>query len=209
MLRAMHTGLSVSLITLLVLATAGCGTSRPTSYFVLESDRQARPSPMQHSTGKALVVGIAPVRMPAYLERDQIVTRTSNHEVKVSDFESWAEPLESSVTRTIAVSLDHEPGIKGTVLLPTIAEIKLDRIVLVEVVRFDGILGGSVRLTTRILILDADRKPLRDPVWFDRTETSTDSSYVALVTAMGQLLDQLSQEVAAALQVRSGGQAQP
>jgi len=201
MSRSSYICASVGLHTCLVLAIAGCGTSRPTSYFVLEGSRQARPSATQSATGEGLVVGVVPVRIPAYIDRDQIVTRTSDHEVKVSDFESWAEPLKSSVTRAIATSLDRELGVKGTVLLPTIAEVRLDRIVLVEVLRFDGMLGGSVRLTTRILILDADRAPMGDAVWFDRTETAVGSTYAALVAAMGRLLDQLSGEVVAALKV--------
>jgi uncharacterized lipoprotein YmbA len=199
MSRVMHTRSTIMLQTCLILLITGCGTSRPTSYFLLERDRPARLSAMPPSTGKALVVGVAAARMPAYLDREQIVTRTSNHEVKVSDFQAWAESLESSVTRAIAVALDHTPGIKGTVQLPTIAEVKLDRVILVEVVRFDGMLGGSVRLTARILVLDTHRAPLGKPVWFDRTETAAGSSYVALVTTMGGLVDQLSQEVAAAL----------
>ena len=195
MSRAMPTCSTLTLQTCLLLAITGCGTSRTTSYYVLESDSASRSSADQRSTHGSIIVGVAPVRVPTYLDRNQLVTRTSTRRVNVSDFESWAEPLESSVTRAIAVALDHDPNIKGTVMLPTIAEVKLDRVVFVEMVRFDGMLGGSVRLTARILILDSDRKPMVAPVRFNRTDATTDSSYDALVTSMGRLLDQLSQEV--------------
>lgn len=190
----------VALAITMVGACTGCGSSRPTKYFVLDAGdtRLAEvASPGEASPG--IVVGLLDVDVADYLTRSKIVTRNSNTQMTVSEFHAWAERLDLAITRAIVVGLHRHPRVGGVVKLPSLVDVQPDRIAMIEILWFDGVLGGEVGLTARYTILDADRRPLAGPVWFVRSLKATDPSYTSLVDCMSELLAGLADEVATAL----------
>ena len=47
-------------------------------------------------------IGVGPVRLPGYLDQDQIVTRISQNRFTLSDANRWAEPLEDNMGHVLA-----------------------------------------------------------------------------------------------------------
>jgi uncharacterized lipoprotein YmbA len=54
-------------------------------------------------TGPSL--GVGPVSIPDYLKTRQIVMNRNDHLLKLAEFDRWAEPLDSGVSRVVAVNL--------------------------------------------------------------------------------------------------------
>ncbi|MEE4162646.1 MAG: PqiC family protein [Woeseiaceae bacterium] len=91
-----------ALLAAIALSMTGCGTSPPSAYYTLDA------ADIEYSTDAdgAIVLGIGPVRTPEYLERSQIVTRRDDAELKVDDFNRWAEPVADSLHRILAQNVD-------------------------------------------------------------------------------------------------------
>ena len=53
-------------------------------------------------SAEQIVIGIRPIDFPKYLDRQQIVSRTNGHRLKLAEFDRWAEPLGWSFARALA-----------------------------------------------------------------------------------------------------------
>ena len=73
----------------------------------------------------------------------------------------------------------------------------------VEILRFDGPLGGPVILNARWRLIDGEGKEVTLKA-VALSEPVTDASYAALVAAHGRLLTAMSRDIAA--EIRSRGQ---
>ena len=96
----------VSAILLLVSALAmGCANSAPSRYYMLNA--LPDPDSGHERQGKAhpLIIGLVPVELPAYLDRRPIVTRVSENELHLAEFNEWAEPLKDNVSRVLIENL--------------------------------------------------------------------------------------------------------
>ena len=88
----------------LALATlAGCGHSPPTRYFSLD----AVPPSVPLATAKASMapVQLGAVRVPATLDRPEIVAQDARYQVSVRDDDHWAAPFAQMIRRTLAQDL--------------------------------------------------------------------------------------------------------
>ena len=80
---------------------AACAATRPTAFYTLSSDA----TPKQPRSTKGMVIGLGPVSLPAYLDRPDIVTREGMNEMRLAEFNRWAEPLEPLLARIMAQDL--------------------------------------------------------------------------------------------------------
>jgi uncharacterized lipoprotein YmbA len=141
------------------------------------------------------VLALGPVNLPAYLDRPQIVTRTPGAEVKLSEFDRWAEPLGDNLAAVLA---DNLSGLIPTERLhsyPGRLPPDLGVRLAVDVLRFDGSPGGEVVLDARWRLLDPDDAPLKT----ERsrlTQPVSGTEYEQLVDAMSRALGALSREIA-------------
>jgi uncharacterized lipoprotein YmbA len=86
-----------------LLCLAACSAGPPLRTYVLTPPLQTTPTPMP-----ALPVGrivIARVRVPDYLDTNDIVLRDGNNQVKASATGRWAERLSHGLTRALADDL--------------------------------------------------------------------------------------------------------
>ncbi len=127
------------------LMAVGClRTQTAVEYYTLAPLAPAEPAAV---VTPGFNVAVRPVAIPDILERPQIVTRTGENTVSVSDFERWAGTLRKDFTRVLVENLNlllrEDRGAVSTddiVLDP-------DFLVAVNVNRFDGRLGESVWLS--------------------------------------------------------------
>jgi hypothetical protein len=143
-------------------------------------------------------IGVTPVRIPAYVDRPQIVTRKGPDEISLTEFDRWGEPLVDGVPRTIAENLGLLLPNDRVALLPWAGMRAPQYRVVVDVARFDGTLGPGVLLEASWRILGAEGKTLRE-ARFALSEPAAEPAYSALVAAMSRCLGGLSREIAAAL----------
>ena len=92
----MHFRLHSISILVILASLAGCtGTSPQANFYSLESYHPDR-------TGYTTVVAIGPFEIPDYLDRPQLVIRRNGNELVIKEFERWAEPLSTAISRKIA-----------------------------------------------------------------------------------------------------------
>ncbi len=194
-------GCHIAILTIAAAAVLpGCGRSKQARFFVLEPRAgHAGLESARAAASGGLTVGIAPVELPAYLDRPQIVTRTSDVEVGVAEYYRWAEPLNSSLPRMLAHELEQARAIDNVVLLPTLAPVEPDRVILVELFRFDGAPGATVRLSAQYTILDKERNLVAGPVRSEISAPVADASFESLVRAMREAASRFSGQLAGAL----------
>ena len=192
--RLLESGAPLLLATLLC-GMGGCVDSPATRLYLLT------PTTMGSRTvagERTLSVGIGPVDLPPLLDRPGIVTRRGPAQIERAEFDRWAEPLADSIPRVLASDLGSRLGTDRLAVLPWEASGSFQYQVVVDVARFDGVMGKQVILDARWRVLGRDGRELlvRRSVL---TEATDGASYQALVASMSRALGALSQEIASGL----------
>ena len=181
-----------------LVALAGCaGSSAPARLYVLTPAPEAAAPPGAAVPGGP-ALGVGPVRLPGLLDQPQIVTRRGAEEIEEAEFHRWAEPLAESVPRILAENLAALRKTERIALFGWDPALAVQHQVVVDVMRFDGALGGDVVLDARWRILAADGQELavnRSVL----TQPTGGTGYPAAVAAMSRALAALSREIAATL----------
>jgi len=183
-----------------VLGLAACSSVvDPTKYYKLSAVPAAAAAPARPATGdNGPAVGVGPVLIAGYLDRNAIVTRTAEGQLDVSMYHRWAEPLEVGVAQTLVDEIGGRLGTERVIVYPWRG--RYDRVidyqVGVVVMRFDGTLGRDVTLDARWRIVDREIREIalkRSTI----TQPVSGGGYPALVAAMNQAVAGLGGEIAA------------
>jgi uncharacterized protein len=86
----------------------------------------------------SLAIGLGPVQLPEYLDRPELVIRTSPNGLQLSETNRWAEPLTDDFRHILASDLANLLGTTNIVQYPWYSGTGLDYIVHVEVQRFEA-----------------------------------------------------------------------
>jgi uncharacterized lipoprotein YmbA len=188
----------VILVLALAVSLSACaGKSASSKFYVLSPLPQSK-----LSEAGAKTIGVFPVAMPDYLDRPQIVTRVSENEIKLDEFSRWAEPLQENfytvLVDNLSTLLNSERVIKTAQNLDVPVPLRVG----VEVVQFDGVLGGDVVLNVRWGLFETEGKKV---VLSKRSlfkEPTSAATYEALVAAQSRAVAALSREIAEAIKSR-------
>lgn len=161
---------------------------------------------LQESAAKTLPfsLGLGPVQFPTYLDQPQLLTRTRANELQVHELHRWVGALPDAFLRTLAENLQPASG-KGSVLTyPWDARLEPAYQIVLAVQRFDGYLGGEVRLKVRWSLLDGPRREALLNRYSDIRVSANGTSHAALVDAHSAALAELSREMIAAVKTHLG-----
>ena len=86
-------------------ALGGCARSASVNYYILHSMQGPAPQTRNAGPEQCMVVAVGPVNIPAYLDRPQIVTRSSADTLQFAEFDRWGEPLDKNLVRVLADNL--------------------------------------------------------------------------------------------------------
>ena len=189
----------------LLAACAGSGGDG-TRLYVLSAT--AVPAPAAASAAPAVVV--ATVRLPQYLDRPQLVTRGSGHRLQIAEFDQWAGDLREDLTRTLADNLGRQLGSPRVVAAPHSLKAPAAFRVEVEVLGFERLADGRVRLAARWwLTRGAEAAPIegtRTAELFG-APLGEKAPADAIVASMSQVYGEFARGVAEA--IRAAGGAKP
>ena len=182
-----------------VLASAGCGRSRPSTFYTLSSLNAAPASPQPETGGRPLVIEIGPIELPQYVDRPQIVTRVSPNRLALAEFNRWAEPLPHGFSRVLVENLSILLGTERITLYARRNPTPPDFQVMLNVTKFDGTPGGKVSLVARWSVVAKDGSEVA-PITKSTISVATGAAdYEGLAAAMSQAIAELSREIAAAI----------
>jgi len=192
--RLMVIGLCV--FTAMLGGCLGGGTQQRAKFYVLNSLYSSKAPTETETAQNDWVIGVGPVQLPQYVNRPQIVTRTSRNELEVADFARWGEPLGENFARVLAENISVLFSTDRVMVYPWKRSTQIDYQVVVDVTRFDGAVGGDVSMRARWTLLgDRGEKVFtkRNSRLSARTGAKT---YEALVAAQSRMLVDLSREIA-------------
>jgi uncharacterized lipoprotein YmbA len=185
---------------ILIIMLTGCvagGPSPPTRFYTLYALSESE-TPQQTVAGeKCFAIGIGPIQMPEYLNRPQIVTRLSRHELKLDEFSQWAEPLTDNFSTVLSENVGALLCADPIAIYPFRGNMALDFRVEVVVIRFDGVPDKEVTLITRWAIVGQERDRIllvKRSTYVEKTENNT---YEALAIAKSRAVQRFSEDIAA------------
>ena len=194
------------MIALSAIATGCLSPRRDDSKFYVLSPSAADSAVATSASPHSILVGLGPVKLPAYLDRQEVVTRVAPNRLELSTVDRWAEPLDIDFTRILAQDLSKDLGTQRITFFPWYGTTHVDYQVKVDVYRFETDAQGKVDLTAHWQILDGTGKLLvvRDSSY---SETAKPGDAGDGSAAMSRALGRLSQEIATAIQSAPGGAA--
>jgi uncharacterized lipoprotein YmbA len=187
---------SAGLLGAVLLGLTSC-SSPPTRFYVLSH----LPSSAQPSTAaeQGLAIGVGPVQLPDYLDRPQIVTRSSDNELKLANFAQWAESLQDNFAQVLADNLAILLPTRQVPVFPWSRTTPIDYQVKVKVIRFDRTAGGESVLNARWSIISGDGSRALIVRESSYSVLPEGDDHAATVAAMNQTLALFSRDIAAAL----------
>ncbi len=181
------------------LVVNGCATTEPSSFYTLSSLRNT-----EGPAASGPAIGVGPITLPQYVDRPQIVTRSSPNRLELAEFHKWAEPLQDIVSRVVADNLAALVPTDRIVILPRRRSLPLDYQVEINVIQFDTSAQGETVLAARWTLFGKDGKKLLLSAESNiSASTATPGDYESVAAAMSRALEDLSREIAQAIAARS------
>ena len=143
------------------------------------------------------IVSVGPVILPDSLKRAQIAIRTSNNQVEFSEFHKWAGALKDDTKRILSENLGILLTHEGATVSTDELLIEPDYRVVVNINRFDGVLGETVWLNAVWTLKEQKSKKIIAATQSLFTEKVTGPGYPDLVNAQSRALASLSMAIAA------------
>ena len=196
MVRSFWSGLRWLLLGAGLAAGLGCGSTAPAKFYTLSPlSVTGEMKSGKEAVGQGLAVGIGPIRLPQYLVRQEIVTRTAANKIEVAELDLWGGSLQDDFSRNLMENLAFllADDRVSFYLLPTVG--KVDFRVAIDIIRFDGNRGGDVELIATWAIREGQgSKVVRDQNSRIQEPTGGES-YGAMVGGMSRALGRLSREI--------------
>ena len=183
----------------LLIIIGGCSRTQTAKFYTLNALTDPPTARQDAPSENGLAVGLGPIRLPEYLDRPQIVTRTGPNEVRFAEYHRWAGPLADDLSNILAENLSTLLGTNCIALYPWNSTTRIDCRVEIEVSRFDGNPGGSVLLQSRWTVFSKDRERVLGTKTSSFSEPVNGRSYEALVAAQSRAIAALGREIAEAI----------
>ena len=180
---------------LMLLTLAGCGTSEPSRLYTL-SGLPFTAASIQPASTSALAIGIGPVTLPLYLDRPQIVRRTSPNRLEIAEFDRWAEPLSNTVPRILAENIGLLLLSEKVYVLPRRRRLPLDLTVEVDISSFEPMSDGTAVLAASWHIFAESDAPVGNGSTEIRIEGASPENFETRVKLLSDALGQLSGSIA-------------
>jgi uncharacterized lipoprotein YmbA len=176
----------------LVFALGACASPEPHLY-VLSGGAAKQTN--QASDRTEISLGIGPVELPDYLDRRELVTRSSENELNISDFAHWAEPLKFNIPQSLVEEIAELLPSQKVVAYPWKRANPVHYQVTVKIIRFETVEGGNTVLRVRWSLLSGDGKAdllTRDSEY---TDSPKGKGYEAIVASMNADLLALARDI--------------
>lgn len=190
---------------LFIALAAGCGSSPRRNFYTLQAPLGTAARTVPSGPGQPAVV-VGPVTVPDTVDRAQIVLRTGDNRLEISDLHRWAEPLRSEIGQVLAADLSRDLGgpqifVQGQETATGEPDIR----VAVDVLRFDSMLGEAAVLEAAWIVRRHEAPPVRGRT--AAREPVGGPGYEALVAAHARAVARLGRDIA--LAIRTGNTARP
>jgi uncharacterized lipoprotein YmbA len=178
------------------LLLAACGSSPRERYYTLTPESSA---PVAGTS--ALSIAVGPVSVPEAVDQPQIVAQVGANQVAMYEYQRWASPLKGEIARVIATNLAQELGTPRVWSYTQTTLPNPDLQVLVDVQRFDSVLGEAVTIDALWTVRPSGGGSAKTGRSSVRQATAGDG-FDALAAAHSRALARVSRDIAAAIRAQ-------
>lgn len=193
----------VCMVTILMVSVSACANTQPTHFYLLSAMQTSESSTMLDAKNSGISLGLGPISLPKYLDRPQIVTRISSHEIDLAEFHKWAEPLKDNLVSVLHKNLSMLLSTNRIVEYPWNRSNLPDYQLSLEVLQFDGTKNQEASLSVRWRLAGEDGNKVLQEKTSQFSEIIRGSDYEDLVEAMSRMLATFSKEIADVLYAKS------
>ncbi|MGH7813203.1 MAG: PqiC family protein [Candidatus Binataceae bacterium] len=185
----------------LAIAIAGCSSilaPQPdrTKFYVLTPVPESA-TPAQNGAPNGRVIGLGPVKLPAYLDRPEIVTRAAPNRIELSKIDRWAEPLHGNFVQVLSRDLSARLGAGRIVRFPWYSTTPIDLQVRLEVYRFETGAQGTAHLTAGWTLVNGAGTTVLYNGQSDISENAKAGDATEAAAALSRAVNVLSGQIAA------------
>ncbi len=195
---------SLIILSISFMTFSGCATTQSTRFYLLSSLAKSAEQPRSYANASTntqdeestLSLGIGPINIPKYLDRRQIVTRSSRNTLRLSEFHNWAEQLKNNFTQVMAENLSILLGTNQVEPFPWQRQHAIDYQLVMNVIQFEQTTDGKALLIARWSLLDGEGKTILANRKSHITAKPSGQDYESLVKALSTAILNISREIA-------------
>lgn len=186
----------IGIIFLLILGGCSLKPSAPTKFYMLSPLATPGVEKKDGPCEECMAIGIGPIYLAAYLDRPEIVTRVTPNELKLADFDNWAEPLKGNFTQVLIENISRLLPSEQIAVYPWKESLIMDYRINIEIIQMDGKLGESAALVTQWIVINSSSKSILFTKRSRYTEPVGKPGYPALVAAESRMVADFSRDIA-------------
>jgi uncharacterized protein len=203
MARLLNSGIAtIFLLSSLVLC--GCSVSRTPNYYILHSLQNEATGAVKAGAENDLTIGVGPIKIPEYLDRPQMATRSTPNSLQFAEFDKWAESLEKDLTRILAENLSILLSTDRVAVFPWPGSMHVTHQVTVDLAKLDYSPDGKILLIAGWSVFGDDGKKLLTMKRSRLTVPVQSTGFEAIAAAQSRAVEDLSREIAAAIRSLPG-----
>ncbi len=196
--KVLNSGIAaISLLALLLLC--GCA-SKATNYYVLHSLQSEAPGVKMTKAESDLTIGVGPIKIPEYLDRPQMVTRSTPNSLQFAEFDKWAEPLEKNLARVLAENLSILLSTDRVVVFPWAGSTHVLYQVTVDVSQMEYTPNGKALLIADWSVFGNNGEKLLEIKRSRIVEPVQSTGFEAIASAQSRAVEDMSREIAACIE---------
>lgn len=176
------------LIILTAVMLLGCGSGYPTFYSLSAEG----PSP----NGGGIGIGVGPVILAEYVDRANLVVKTSANKLEVAENHRWAGDLDYSISRVLSINLGRKLKTGNVRTYPWSRDSEVDYQVAMDIREFIAGDDGYAHLEASWRIYALPSRKLVMSKTFVGKEPIATGDFEAMVAAQSKLLGRLSDDIA-------------
>ena len=178
----------------------------PSRYFTLSSLYPTGENVVKDPVeGQGVSLGIGPLKFPGYLDRQEIVIRSDQNRLEISQTDRWGEPLEENFARVLSQNLAALLRTDRIIAFPWSRDRKPNYQIEIEVLRFEANSAGDAVLLARWMVIDGGSGKVVSSKESRLTRPAKVKSTDAMTAALSETVGDLSREIADFVRAIEGG----
>jgi hypothetical protein len=198
MAKVLNSGIAVILL-LSLLFFSGCGASKAPNYYIMHSLQSEAPGAVKAGPVNDLSIGVGPVKIPEYLDRPQMATRSTPNSLQLAEFDKWAESLDKALTRVLTENLSLLLSTDRVVAFPWPESMHVLYQVTVDVAKLDYTPDGKIVLVAGWSVFGDDGRKLLTIKRSRLTVPVQSTGFEAIAAAQSRAVEDMSREIAACI----------
>lgn len=164
-------------------------------YFLIDPEVN---TPLSGSSDLDLNIEILDLQIPQYLQRFQIVTRSAENRLRLSEFNQWGENLRENLIRTLSRNLFTALSTPNITTPDNRASSVADFRIHVYIEQFEHDVDKRVKLNARWELISPDKTQIADIEVFNASSKLEieEDDYDGIVSSMQSLFADLSRSLA-------------